>query len=52
MIRAFLVALALSVLAGCVVRPAPERVVVVGPGPVWVPGHFGYGGYWIPGHWR
>jgi hypothetical protein len=47
-------------LSGCVAEPVPvrERVVVGpgpywwGPGPMWVPGHFGPYGYWHPGHWR
>ena len=57
-VKTMAAAVAVLVLAGCAVEPAPvrEEVVVVrpgwGPGPVWVPGHFGYYGYWHPGHWR
>lgn len=26
--------------------------VACGPGPAWIPGHYGPYGEWIPGHWR
>ncbi len=55
-VAGLLLVLAATGLAGCIVVPAgPPPTAYVARGPVWVPGHWVWGGYgwaWRPGHWR
>ncbi|HZS32948.1 MAG TPA: hypothetical protein VFC42_06170 [Methylomirabilota bacterium] len=55
-VAGLLLALAAAGLSGCIVVPAgPPRTAYVAPAPVWVPGHWVWGGYgwvWRQGHWR